>query len=110
MLMLQAWSIFVWIMIKMQGLPLILNGKSTEKALFCFYEDIYLICYLFYLGLVLKFQFSFVIYIYIIYKFVYLSDAFIQSDLQMRTIEVIKIKKRATICNNGGWGDIPLTM
>ncbi len=44
MLMLQAWSIFVWIMIKMQGLPLILNGKSTEKALFCFYEDIYLIC------------------------------------------------------------------
>ncbi len=29
-------------MIKMQWLPLILNGRSTDKALFCLYEDIYL--------------------------------------------------------------------
>ncbi len=42
MLMLQTWSIFVWIMIKMQGLSLILNGKSTEKALL--YEEMYFIC------------------------------------------------------------------
>ncbi len=42
-------------MIKMQGFPLILNGKSTDKALFCLYEDIYFMCvtYLFDLGLVL---------------------------------------------------------
>ncbi len=28
----------------------------------------------------------------------YLADAFIQSDLQMRTIEAIKTNKRAMIC------------
>ncbi len=39
-----VYSIFVWIMIKMQWFPLILNGKSTDKALFCLYEDIYFIC------------------------------------------------------------------
>ncbi len=84
----------------MQWLLLILNGKSTDKALFCLYEEIYFICvtYLFDLGLVLKFQFSFVIYIYIIFQFCYLADTFIQSDLQMRTIEVIKTNKRAIIC------------
>ncbi len=54
---------------------------------------------LFDLGLVLKFQFSFVIYIYIIFKLCYLADAFIQSDLQMRTIDATKTNKRATICN-----------
>ncbi len=77
-----------------------LKWKSTDKALFCLYEDIYFICvtYLFDLGLVLKFQFSFVIYIYIIFIFCYLADAFIQSDLQMRTIEAIKTNKRAIIC------------
>ena len=98
--MLHVCSIFVWIMIKMQWLPLILNGKSTDKALFCLYEEIYFICvtYLFDLGLVLKFQFSFVIYIYILFKFCHLADAFIQSDLQMRTIEAIKTNKRAIIC------------
>ncbi len=66
--MLHVCSIFVWIMIKMQWLPLILNGKSTDKALFCLYEEISFICvtYLFDLGLVLKFKFSFVIYIYIL--------------------------------------------
>ncbi len=55
--MLHVCSIVVWIMIKMQLFPLILNGKSTDKALFCLYEDIYFICviYLFDLGLVLKF-------------------------------------------------------
>ncbi len=36
--MLYVCSIFVWIM--MQVFPLILNGKSTNKALFCLYEDI----------------------------------------------------------------------
>ncbi len=57
-------------MIKMQGLPLILNGKSTDIALFCLYEEIYFICvtYLFDLELVLKFKFSFVIYIYILFS------------------------------------------
>ncbi len=73
-------------------MPLILNGYTTDKALFCLYKDIYFICitYLFDLGLVLKCQFSFVIYI--IFK-CYLADAFIQSDLQTRTIEAIKTKK-----------------
>ncbi len=42
------------------------------------------------LELVLKFQFSFVIYIYIILTFCYLTEAFIQSDLQIRRIEAIK--------------------
>ncbi len=94
--MLHECSIFVWMMIKMQRLPLILNGKSTDKALFCLYEDIYFICviYLFDLGLLLKLQFSLVIYI--IFAFSHLADAFIQSDLQMRTMEAIKTNKRAT--------------
>ncbi len=73
--------------------------ERADKALFCLYEEISFICvtYLFDLGLVLKFQFSFVIYIYIIYKFCYL-DAFIQSDFQMRTKQAIKTNKRAIIC------------
>ncbi len=84
----------------MQWLPLILNRKSTDKALFCLYEEIYFICvtYLFDLGFVLKVQFGLVIYIYIIFTFSHLADAFIQSDLQMRTIEAIKTNKRAIIC------------
>ncbi len=53
LLMLYVCSICVWIMIKMQWLPLILNGKSTDKALFCLYEDICVI-YLIW-GFVLKF-------------------------------------------------------
>ncbi len=73
--MLHVCSIFVWILIKMQWLPLILNGKSTYKALVCLYEEIYLICftYLFDLERVLKFLFSFVIYI--IFTFCYLAEA-----------------------------------
>ncbi len=96
--MLHACSIFVWIMVNIQWLRLILNGKSTDKALFCLYEEIYLICvtYLFDLGL---FYFNLVIYIYIIFKCSYLADAFIQSDLQTRTIEAIKTDKRAIIYN-----------
>ncbi len=41
-------------------------------------------------------------YIYIQYtlKFSHLADAFIQSDLQMRTMEAIKINKRAMICKS----------
>ncbi len=68
--MLHVCRIFVWIMIKMQWFPLILNGKSTDKALFCLYEEISFICvtYIFDLGLVIKFQFSFVIYMYIIFR------------------------------------------
>ncbi len=62
--MLHVYRIFVWIMITVQGFPLILNGKRTDKALFCLYEDIYFICDIYLL--VLKFHFSFVIYIYII--------------------------------------------
>ncbi len=83
----------------MQRLPILLNGKSTNKALFCLYEEIYFICvtYLIDLGLVLKFQFSFVIYIYMIFIYILLlADAFIQSDLQ-RTIEAIKTNKKAII-------------
>ncbi len=38
-----AASLFL-IMIKMQRLPLILNGKSTDKALFSLYGEIYFIC------------------------------------------------------------------
>ncbi len=98
--MLHVRCIFVWMMIKMQWLPLILNGKSTDKALLCLYEEIYFICVtcLFDLELVLKCQFSCVIYIYIIFTFSHLADAFIQSDLHMRTIEAIKTNKRAIIC------------
>ncbi len=94
--MLHVCSIFVWIVIKLQGFPLILKGKITDKALFYLYEDIYFICvtYIFDLGLVFKFQFSF---IYITFTFC-LADGFIQSDLQMRTIEAIKPNKRAIIC------------
>ncbi len=32
------------------------------------------------------------------FTFSYLAEAFIQSDIQMRTIEPIKTNKRATIC------------
>ncbi len=65
-------------MIKMQWLPLILNGKSTDKALFCLYEDIYFMCYLFiWFRTFLKFPFSFVIYIYIIFTLCYIAEAFI---------------------------------
>ncbi len=55
--------------------------ESADKALFCLYEEIYFMCvtYLFDLGLVLKFLFSFVIFIYIIFTFCYLADAFIQT-------------------------------
>ncbi len=55
-------------MIKMQWLPLILNGKSADKALFCLYEEIQFfgVTYLFDLGLVLIF-FSFVYLIYILH-------------------------------------------
>ncbi len=63
--MLHACSIFVWIMVNIQWLRLILNGKSTDKALFCLYEEIYLICViylfdlgLFYFNLVLLFTFT----------------------------------------------------
>ncbi len=59
------------------------------------YMKRFLLCYLFDLGLVLKFQFSFVVYIYIIFSLCYLADAFIQSNLQMRTIEAIKNQQKS---------------
>ncbi len=43
-----------------------------------------------------KGQISALHYIYI--TFSHLADAFIQSDLQMRTLEAIKTNKRATTC------------
>ncbi len=51
---------------------------KEHKVLFCLYEEIYLICitYLFDLGIVLKFQFSFVIDI--IFKCCYLAEVFIK--------------------------------
>ncbi len=75
--------------------------KEHRQSLIFLYEDIYFIgvTYLFDLGLVLTFPFSFVIYIYIIFKFCYLAEAFIQSDLQLRTIEAVKTNKTAILCN-----------
>ncbi len=74
--MLHVYGISVWITIQMQRLPLILNGRSTDRALLCSYEEIYFICvtYLFDFGLVFKLQFSFVIYIYIRFTFSYLAE------------------------------------
>ncbi len=60
-------------MITMQWLPLILKGKSTDKAYVCLYEEIY-----FYWGLFKNSLLVFVIYIYIIFKFI--AEAFIQSE------------------------------
>ncbi len=37
-------------------------------------------------------------HIFLTFTFSHLADAFIQSNLQMRTIEAIKTNKRATIC------------
>ncbi len=48
----------------------------------------------FILNKILLFIFSMYIYI----TFSHLADAFIQSNLQMRTIEAIKTNKRAVIC------------
>ncbi len=76
--MLHVCRIFVWIMIKMQWLPLIWNGKSTDKALFCLFEDIYFICdiYLIWSLFDLELLFSFVVYIYIIFTFLLFSRGF----------------------------------
>ncbi len=41
---------------------------------------------------------SITVFIIIISSSSHLSDGFIQSDLQMRTMEAIKINKRAMIC------------
>ncbi len=72
--MLHVYSIFVWIMIKMQWFPLILNEKNTQtKPYFVYMKRFILFALLiyFYVELVLKFQFSFVIYICIIFTFCY---------------------------------------
>ncbi len=44
------------------------------------------------------FQALHTIFHYLFILFSHLADAFIQSDLQMRTIEAIKTNKRATTC------------
>ncbi len=69
--------------------------RAQTKHYFVYMKRFILFVLLIYLiwGLVLKFLFSFVIYIYIIFKLYYLADAFIQSNLQIRTIEVIKTNK-----------------
>ncbi len=53
-------------MIKMQWLPLILM-EERRQSLILFMRDLFYLCYLIDLDLVLKFQFSFVIYIYTLY-------------------------------------------
>ncbi len=64
---------------------------SLDVQSYCFY--LYFILFILYIY----------IYIYILFNFIftftfsYLADAFIQSDLQMRTMEAIKINKRAMI-------------
>ncbi len=68
--------------------------RAQTKPYFVYMKR-FLLCYLFDLGLVLKFQFSFVVYIYIIFTLCYLADAFIQSNLQMRTIEAIKNQQKS---------------
>ncbi len=68
--------------------------RAQTKPYFVYMKR-FLLCYLFDLGLVLKFQFSFVVYIYIIFTLWYLADAFIQSNLQMRTIEAIKNQQKS---------------
>ncbi len=53
--------------LKLQGLPLILNGKSTDIALFCLYEEISFICvtYLFDLGVCFNI-FTFTLYLHFV--------------------------------------------
>ncbi len=51
----------------------------------------------------MKFEYFVLICLKNMYKhntiiFIYLADTFIQSDLQMRTIEAIKMNKRIIIC------------
>ncbi len=69
---------------------------EREQTWFVYIKRFYFVTYLFDFGVVLKFQFSFVIYI--IFTFCYLADAFIQRDLYMRRIEAIKTNKRAIKC------------
>ncbi len=80
-------------MIKMQWLPLILNGKSTGQGVILFIWRDFFICvtYLFDLGLVLKFKFSFVIYIYILY----FSRCFYPKRLTNKYIEAIKNQQKS---------------
>ncbi len=56
LLMLHLCSIFVWIVIKIQWLPLILNGKRTGKTFV--YMKRFILFVLIDWGFVLKFQFT----------------------------------------------------
>ncbi len=68
--MLHVRSIFVWIMIKMQWLPLILNGKGADKALFFYMKRFILFVFFIYFiwGIFLNVNLV-VICIYIIFLF-----------------------------------------
>ncbi len=64
-----------------------------------------------YFNYFLKSVYSVYIYIYIHTHFSHLADTFIQSDLQMRTIETIKTNKRATTCKcNDKSGSTPMAL
>ncbi len=65
--------------------------EIEQKKPFVYMERFILFVLLILSGLVLTFQFSFVIYI--IFKLCYLADTFIQSD-KLRTIEPIKTKEQ----------------
>ncbi len=83
--MLHVCSIFVWIMINAMVLILI-----WKKQFFVLWRDFFIfVTYLFDLELVLKFTFSFVIYIYICHLAEALSKA-----TQMRRIEAIKTNEQ----------------
>ncbi len=69
--------------------------ERAQTKPYLVYMKRFILCYIFDLGLVLKFQFSFVVYIYIIFTLCYLADAFIQSNLQMRTTEAIKNQQKS---------------
>ncbi len=81
-IVLHVCSIFVWMMIKIQWLPLIWNGKSLILFI---WRYLFYLCYLFDLGLVLKFLFSFAIYIYIIFTIYYLADENTSNENQQKS-------------------------
>ncbi len=75
---------------------------EIQSLILFIWRCLFYLCYLVDLQLVLKFQISFVIYIYIIFTF-YLAEAFIQSDLQIDHNLIDnrsnQNQQRAIICN-----------
>ncbi len=70
------------------------SSRCVRAFMLFIWRDLFYLCYLFDLELILKFQFS----LLFIFTFSYLAEAFIQSDLQMKSKETIKINKRAIMC------------